>query len=131
MSESSLAVSFLGVISGCLLVMAVTMVLMAVAFCRALRKLEAKLHDADDALRHARSSLRHVDRFFSRADRVSRHAETALDQVWATALEAWAHLGRLGEHVKALWGHHVGNGARAESRPHHRRWTGTRRRVVG
>jgi hypothetical protein len=76
--------------------------------------------------------LRHMDHVFGRADRVSRHAETTLDQVWAIALEAWAHVSRLGQHMKGLWGgHHVGNGARAASRPHHRRWTGTRRRVGG
>jgi len=132
MAENSLTVSFLGVISGCLLIMAVTMVLMAVVFCRTLGRLEAKLQDADETLRHARSSLRHVDQFFSRADRVSRHAETVLDQAWAAALEAWAHLGRLGEQIKGFWsGRHGDNGARAESRPHHRRWTGTRRRVGG
>ena len=131
MSDSSLAVTFLGVISGCLLIIAVTLVVMAVALCWSLAQLHARLQEADDALRHAQVSLQQADQFFTRVNRVSRHAETAFEQFWAAAWEAWTHLGSWGQRIKTFWGGHVGNGARAESRRHHRQGTRTRRRVVG
>lgn len=121
MDESLFPVILLGTMTVCLLAITVTMVSTARAFRAMLRRLEALLPDADQALRDVPASLRHVRRLLARADWVTEHIESIIHQACDTTSRALEDVSALQRKAQGFFATRFGNGARVELRSHHRR----------
>ena len=107
MSETSIFLTMLGVITVCCL--AVTVTLARTAW------------DVRGTLREARRSLRDARRLIVRADRVSRDVERLAHRACEIAASALERMARWPGRARGLFsGEHVGNGAGVEPRRHHR-----------
>lgn len=109
MTDASLMVLLLGVISVCLMVMTVTLVVTARDVRRTLRRMHVTLTEAHQVLARTRRITRHVDAVVQKGCAV---ALQVLDPVLALKDRAQAFL-------EAHVGNHAGNGARSEPRRRH------------
>jgi len=111
----------LGVISACALAMTATMVWTARDMRRALRRVNAILPSAEQALRDVHRALHHVRRLLTRADQASRRVEIIVHQACDTAEDVVERVSALKQQAQHSLGKWLGNGAGAGPRRHHRK----------
>lgn len=121
MPEPALVIVLLAVAVACLVAVVTTALLTARDFRRTLHRINGMLPEADRALREARRSLEGARQLLARADTASRRVEgvvhDACDAVSGTLSQVTLWRKRASRFLKE----HVGNGAGADPRRHHRR----------
>ena len=120
MFETFLPVFFLGVMAACFVAMTLTVVFTARELRHVLRRVNAMLPGATQALHEAHQ-------FLSRTNASMRHVETVVQQLCGAASDLFERWTRLKQHAEALWTMRMGNGTRAEPRLRNRRRQGNRR----
>ncbi len=118
---SSLPVILLLLASLCFLAMTVTMVLTAREFRETLRKFNAILPGADHALQEARQSLREMHQLLARVNTASRKVEAVVHDACEVVSGTIGQVARWRRTAQTFLKTHVGNGAGADPRRHHRR----------
>ena len=119
MSNPSLLVLFLGLMSLCAFVVATVLVVTARDVRRTLRRIQTILPDCQGAVHEAHQLLK-------RANQASRHVESVVQAVSDTTTQAMEQFALLRKKAKHLFGltHHNGNGARGGPRHQHRSASG-------
>ena len=111
----------LGLATACLFVMTLTILVMAAELRRTLRRLNAMLPDAAQALHDARRIFRQGRRLLARADVAAGHVQNVIHQACDAATDALGAIGRVKARTQRFWAKRFGNGAGAEPRRHDRR----------
>ena len=121
MTESAWPVMLLGVMTGCLAMITITIVLTTRDLRQTLRRVETALPLADQTLRDLHRSLRSVRRMLTRADRLTSHVEAVVDHMCDAAQVSLDRFMGWKTYVQTLFKGVFENGAGAEPRSHHRR----------
>ena len=121
MPESTSAIILLCLVSLCLLAMTVTMVVTAREFRETLRRLNAILPGADDAVQEARQSLREMHQLLARVNTASRKVEAVVHDACEAVSGTIGQVARWRRTARTFLKEHLGNGAGADPRRHHRR----------
>ena len=121
MTDASLAVLFLGLITACFVTLAITALCVARDVPRTLRHVNEVLPHADQALNEASHALHQARQLFAKANRASRDVETVVRETCDTALEALSRIARWRERAEGFLKEHFGNGSGADPRRHHGR----------
>ena len=119
MPEASLWL--LGLATACLFIMTLTILVLSAELRLALRRFNAILPEAAQAVHDARRIFRQGRRLLLRADVAAGHLQGVIHQACDAATDALGALGRVKERTQMFWTKRFGNGAGAEPRRHHRR----------
>ena len=130
MLDPALAMLLVSLATLCLIIITVTVVMTAAELRSTLRRLEAVLPDAGEALRELRRSSRQVRQILTRANMATRSVEGVILRACEAASEALERVALFKESAQQFWATRFGHGAGAEPRPHHRNGKGHSRRVV-
>ena len=122
MTNSILLFGLLGLIGGCLLVLALISVYLAIQLSRTLRYLNRLLPDAHDTVRDVGRVVRRVDRVLGRLDGATHAVEGVVRRGWGMAREALDGMASLTQRARRILRQRFGmeNGAREEPRRHRR-----------
>ena len=121
MSNASLVVLLLGVITCCLGVMAVAILSTARAFRRTMDRVNAMLPAVERTVQATHDSMQRLQELLGRTNHATRHMEGVVHRVCVAAaetLDQWSGLKSRTRNMLMGW---FGNGARAEPRRSDRR----------
>ncbi|MBI3321856.1 MAG: hypothetical protein HYZ91_06280 [Candidatus Omnitrophica bacterium] len=121
MSDSSLAIILLGVLTGCLVAITFTIWLTARELRQTLRHVNRVFPQADRALREARRSLHGVHEILTRANRSAHDVERVIRRACETVSGVLERVAAFPHRAQEFLSGQFGNGAGAEPRQHHRR----------
>ena len=114
----------------CLVVVTVTVVMTAAQVRSTLRRLDALLPDAGEALRELRRSGRQVRQILTRTNMATRSVEGIILRACEAASEALERVALFKESAQQFWSARFSHGAGSGPRSHHRNGKGHGRRVV-
>ena len=124
MTDISLALGLLVVLSVCAVTMTVTVVWAVVDLRRTLRQVNIMLPNADRTLRETARGLAHLRRVLARTDHLSKQVESVAVQAcdaMADAIRRFSALKAQAQESLGKWLGTNGHGTVAEPRSHHRR----------
>ena len=111
----------LSLATACLFIMTLAILMIAGDLRLALRRLNAMLPEAAQAVHDARRVFRLGRRLLARADVAAGHVQGVIHQACDAATDALGAIGRVQTRTQMFWAKRFGNGAGAEPRRHHRR----------
>ena len=124
MSETAGALLLLGVISGCVVVVTVTLVLIAMRLDRTLTRVDRILPECTHTVKDARRVLLQVRQLLSHTSAAAQHVEAMVGAARETVQDTLEQLHAVERHTKHLIAHYFGNGTRGEPRRRVRRHPG-------
>lgn len=124
MSETVGALLLLSVISGCVVVVTVTLVLMAMRLDRTLTRVNRILPECTHTVKDARQVLLQVRQLLSHTSAAAQHVEAMVGSARETVQDTLEQLHAVEQHTKHLIAHYFGNGTRGEPRRRVRRHPG-------
>lgn len=130
MPESLPVIMLLGIITCCLVTLAITAVVSAREFRETLRGINALLPRAGQTLDEAHRSFQQVRQLLTKANRVTQATETVVHETCDAVAGTLSRFKSWKERAQAFLKEHVGNGAGADPRRHHGRRIVNRGRAV-
>ena len=110
----------LSLATACLFIMTLAILMIAGELRLTLRRLNAMLPEAAQAVHDARRMFRQGRRLLTRADAATGHVEAVIHQACDATTDVLGAIGRFQARAGTLWAKRFGNGAGAEPRRHHR-----------
>ena len=124
MSNASLILLLLGLMSLCALIVTTVLALTAHEVRRILRRVQTILPDCAGAVHEAHRAFGEAHQLLKRTNSATRRVETVLHTASETATQAMEQFALLRKKAQAFFGHHNGNGARGGPRHQHRSTSG-------
>ena len=121
MSETSLIVVLLGLISICMVVLTAVLSMTARDMRRTLRRVNTMLPRCDEAIRDLHHAMGQVHQVLKQATQITRHVETVVSKACTAALDVIDPVLTWKGRAETFFAERFGNGARSGPRRHDRR----------